>query len=121
MRDTMRKYAEALVIAGVVGLLCAIYAAVYFAFEAMPLRDYVRVLLSFLCFGLLIGTIFAFDAESELKLADRPGIRCLVGCLCGAVIGAVWDGPLEATALAIIVGAILGLLGMSWAGFVDLN
>lgn len=120
MRSQTRKYyIEALIIAGFFALASGIYAALNFAFEDLPMNDYARVVVSFLCLGLFLGTIYAFDAESEMKVASRPLIRCLVGCLCGAVTGTIWQWPPEAILLAAIVGAMLGLLGMMWAKFVD--
>jgi uncharacterized membrane protein len=120
MRTQARKYyVEALVVAGVMTLASGIYAALSFSFQGLPLNDHVRVVVSFLCFGLLLGTIFAFDAESDMKVGNRPFIRCGVGCLCGAVTGAIWQWPVEAIVLSAIVGAILGLLGMTWARFAD--
>jgi len=112
-----KYYIEALIIAGFFTLASGIYAALNFAFEDLPMHDYARVVVSFVCLGLLLGTIYAFDAESEMKVASRPLIRCLVGCLCGAVTGAIWQWPPEAILLGTTVGAMLGLLGMMWAKF----
>lgn len=118
MQSQARKYyIEALILAGFFALASGIYAALNLAFQDLPMNDFVRIVVSFLCLGLLLGTIYAFDAESQMKVGERPLIRCLVGCLCGAVTGAIWQWPPQAIALATIVGAMLGLLGMMWAKF----
>jgi len=114
-----KYYVEALIIVGLISLASGIYAALTFVFQGLPLNDYARIIGSFLCLGLLLGTILAFDSVSDMKVENRPLIRLLVGCLCGAVVGVIWHWSPEAIALATIVGAILGLLGMMWAKFVD--
>jgi len=110
----------------------AIILAVFFAMaSAAAALSYVspwtdiswqRVLLwtgSFGCFGFLLGGIYAFDPESDLKIKSSALGRMSFGVLASFIFAALWRWPIEGIALASLIGAVLGYFGMTWAKFVD--
>jgi hypothetical protein len=101
------------------GLVTALYAAVNMIFDGMPWASYLRAVASFACFGFLLGGIYSFDSRSDFKVANRPALRALIGCISGAAIGLLWHWSTEAIALAGLVACLLGLLGMAWAKYVQ--
>jgi len=74
---------------------------------------------SFGCFGMLLGGIYAFDAESDLKIRVSAIGRITIGSTATLLLGLLWHWPLEFIVLASFIGAVLGYLGMSWAKYVD--
>jgi hypothetical protein len=70
---------------------------------------------SFCCLGFLLGGIYAFDPDSDLKITCSAIGRMVFGLAAALLLSAVWRWPLEAAALAGLVGAALGYFGMSWA------
>lgn len=114
-----KYYGEALILMGLMAAAGAIYATFSLMFEDLPFNDYARGVCSFACFGLLLGAIHAFDKESARGTPNRPFIRLMVGCLCGAAIAVIWNWSVQAIILAMLVGAILGLLGNVWAKWIE--
>jgi hypothetical protein len=81
-----------------------------------------RVLLgtgSFGCFGFLLGGIYAFDPESDLKIKSSAIGRMSFGIVAALILSVLWRWPLEGVALASLIGAVLGYFGMIWARFAD--
>lgn len=74
---------------------------------------------SFGCFGFLLGGIYAFDPESDLKIKSSAIGRMSFGVMASLILSALWRWPIEGVALASLIGAVLGYLGMTWAKFVD--
>lgn len=74
---------------------------------------------SFGCFGFLLGGIYAFDPESDLKIKSSAIGRISFGVIASLILSALWRWPLAGVALASFIGAVLGYLGMIWAKFVD--
>lgn len=74
---------------------------------------------SFGCFGLLLGGIYAFDPESDLKIKSSAIGRMSFGVMASLILSALWRWPLEGIALASLIGAALGYFGMTWAKLVD--
>jgi hypothetical protein len=74
---------------------------------------------SFGCFGFLLGGIYAFDPESELKIRPSSTGRIAFGVTASLILSALWRWPLEGVALAGLIGAVLGYAGMAWAKHVD--
>ncbi len=74
---------------------------------------------SFGCLGMLLGGIYAFDAESDLKIRASVIGRITIGSTAALILGLVWHWPLEFIVLASFIGAVLGYLGMSWAKYVE--
>jgi hypothetical protein len=74
---------------------------------------------SFACFGFLLGGIYAFDPESDLKITSSGTGRMSFGAAAALILSVLWHWPLEGAALAVLMGAMLGYLGMTWARYVD--
>ena len=74
---------------------------------------------SFACFGFLLGGVYAFDPESDLKITSSATGRTSFGAAAALVLSVLWHWPLEGAALAVLIGAMLGYLGMTWARYVD--
>lgn len=74
---------------------------------------------SFGCFGFLLGGIYAFDPKSDLRIESSAIGRMSFGVVASLILSALWRWPLEAVALASLIGAALGYFGMLWAKFVD--
>ncbi|CAN7592101.1 hypothetical protein [Duganella sp. LjRoot269] len=74
---------------------------------------------SFGCFGFLLGGIYAFDPESDLKIKSSAIGRMSFGVIASLILSALWRWPLEGIALASLIGAVLGYFGMIWAKFAD--
>lgn len=74
---------------------------------------------SFGCFGFLLGGIYAFDPESDLKIKPSAIGRVSFGVVASLILSALWRWPLEGLMLASFIGALLGYFGMIWAKFVD--
>lgn len=71
------------------------------------------------CFGMLLGGIYAFDAESDLNIRASVIGRITIGSTASLILGLVWHWSLEFIVLASFIGAVLGYLGMSWAKYVE--
>ena len=74
---------------------------------------------SFGCLGFLLGGIYAFDPDSDLKIKSSAIGRMSFGVIASLILSALWRWPLEAVALASLIGAVLGYVGMMWAKFAD--
>ena len=74
---------------------------------------------SFCCLGFLLGGIYAFDPDSNLKIKSSAIGRMSFGVIASLILSALWRWPLEGVALASLIGAVLGYLGMMWAKFAD--
>ncbi|MBR7634155.1 hypothetical protein [Janthinobacterium lividum] len=74
---------------------------------------------SFCCLGFLLGGIYAFDPDSDLKIKSSAIGRMSFGVIASLILSALWRWPLEGVALAGLIGAVLGYLGMMWAKFAD--
>jgi hypothetical protein len=97
----------------------AAYGALQFVTGAGSLSDLALLVARFGCFGLLLGAIFAFDANSEFKGVNRPVVRVAVGAIAGLALALLWHWPIEGVIVAVVLAAFLGYLGMSWAKYVD--
>lgn len=105
------------------GALFAAAAAIAGLAYALPsLGDWHRLLLwvaSLACLGFLLGGIYAFDPESELKIKSSSFGRVCFGIVSSVLLGLLWRWPTEGLLLSALVGAILGYLGMFWAKYVQ--
>ena len=108
-----------LLMVGSFGVGLAAYAVLQVVTRGPALIGAVPFIASFACFGLLLGAIFAFDEESELKAADRPLLRVALSVLSGLSLALIWHWPGEAIALSVLVSGVLGFFGMLWAKYVD--
>jgi len=68
---------------------------------------------------LACGGIYAFDPASDLKIKSSAIGRMSFGVIASLILSALWHWPLEGVALASLIGAVLGYLGMILARFVD--
>ena len=108
----------------ILALFFAVITAIAAALHAGPWTDmsWRSALLwvgSFGCFGFLLGGIYAFDPESDLKIKSSTIGRMSFGVTAALVLSAMWHLPPDGIALAGILGAVLGYLGMIWAKFVN--
>jgi hypothetical protein len=108
----------------ILGILFALIVAIAALLHAAPWigASWQSILLgtaSFACFGFLLGGIYAFDPESELKIKSSSIGRMAFGIIAALLLSALWRWPPEAAALAALVGAVLAYLGMSWAKYAD--
>ena len=105
------------------GLLFAVAAAIAGLTYALPSQsDWSRVLLgvaSLACFGFLLGGIYAFDPNSDLRIKASSFGRISFGIVSALLLSALWRWPTEAVALSVLLGIILGYLGMLWAKYVE--
>ena len=116
----MTTLAKAIILAIVFALIAAIAALLHAApWTDLSWRGTLLGLGSFGCFGFLLGGIHAFDPESDLKITSSASGRISFGVLAALVLSALWRWPPDGIALASIIGAVLGYLGMTWAKFVD--
>lgn len=74
---------------------------------------------SFGCFGFLLGGIYAFDPESDLKIKSSSIGRISFGLGAALLLSVLWGWSLEAAALAALSGATLAYFGMAWAKYAD--
>lgn len=73
------------------------------------------VIQSLFCFGLLLGSVLAFDKESSINTVDAPFMRIGIGGLSGVLFALSWQWPVAGIAAIGIFSAALGGFGMSWA------
>jgi hypothetical protein len=103
--------------------LFAVFAAAYALLNAGSFSGGLQALLlwvaSFACFGFLVGGIYAFDPRSEFKIRSSSTARVATGAIAGMALCALWRWPGAAIALAALVGAVLGYLGLLWARIVE--
>jgi len=101
----------------------AFIAGAYALINAIPFHGQWGTLFlwsaSIACFGFLLGGIFAFDPQSELKIKAIAPARILFGVAAACGLGMLWKWPVDGLAAASIVGGLLGYLGMQWARYVD--
>ncbi|MGJ9420707.1 hypothetical protein ACHAC9_23590 [Massilia sp. CMS3.1] len=116
----MTVFRKALVLA----IIFATVAGCAALLNAVPLRgvSLSRAILgvgSFGCFGFLLGGIYAFDPESDLKIKSSSIGRILFGVAAALLLSVLWRWSLEASALAAISGATLAYFGMAWAKYAE--
>jgi len=100
------------VIAGVAGFF-------YAPWEDISWQRLLLTVASFGCLGVLLGGIYAFDAESDLHIRVSAIGRMTTGSTASLLLGLIWHWPVEFILLGSFIGAVLGYLGMSWAKYVD--
>ncbi|MBA5687233.1 hypothetical protein [Rugamonas apoptosis] len=71
------------------------------------------------CFGFLLGGIYAFDPQSDLKIKPSSFGRISFGIIASLLLSILWRWPFEGVLLAGLIGAVLGYFGMAWAKYVD--
>lgn len=108
----------------ILAISCAVISAVAALAQVTTWADisWQRALLgtgSFGCFGFLLGGIYAFDPKSDMKIKSSVLGRMLFGVIASLMLSALWRWPVEGVALAVLIGAVLGYFGMTWAKFVD--
>ena len=111
---------KALLLATIFATAAACAALIY----AVPLRgaSLSRAIIgvgSFGCFGFLLGGIYAFDPDSDLKIKSSWSGRISFGLAAALLLSLLWGWSLEATALAALSGATLAYFGMAWAKYAD--
>ena len=116
----MTVLSKALFLATIFATAAACAALIY----AVPLRgaSLSRAILgvgSFGCFGFLLGGIYAFDPESDLKIKSSSIGRILFGLTAALLLSVLWGWSVEAAALAALSGAALAYFGMAWAKYAD--
>ncbi len=74
---------------------------------------------SLACFGFLLGGIYAFDPQSDLKIMPSSFGRISFGIAASLLLAFLWHWPFEGALLAGLIGAVLGYFGMSWAKYID--
>jgi hypothetical protein len=108
-----------LLLAGGIAVAVAAYAAVDILLGGNSPSRMVPLIASFGCFGLLLGGVFAFDAESGFNGVERPLLRVATSGVAGLALALLWRWPLEWALLSVVIAAALGYFGMSWAKYVD--
>lgn len=115
----MTKLRKALILAMVFAVTTGVAALLY----AVPWTgSWQRLLLwvaSFGCLGILLGGIYAFDPESDLKIKPSSIGRITFGITASLLLSVLWHWPFEGVLLAGLVGAVVSYFGMSWAKYVD--
>lgn len=119
-RMLMKNFYKALLLAAIFSAITAIAALIYGApWANTTWRDVLLGMGSFGCFGFLLGGIYAFDPESELKIKSSSTGRIVFGLVASLLLSHLWHWPSEAVALAALAGALLGYFGMAWARYVN--
>jgi hypothetical protein len=119
-QPSMTNLRKALVLAVLFAVICGAIVLLYTA----PWTDvsWQRLLLGVAsagCFGFLLGGIYAFDPESDIKIKSSSIGRITFGVMASLLLSALWHWPVEGAALAGLVGAVLGYFGLAWAKYVD--
>jgi hypothetical protein len=116
----MRNLYKALTLATIFSVVTAIAALLYgVPWANSTWREVLLGIASFGCFGFLLGGVYAFDPESELKIKSSAIGRMFFGLIAALLLSVLWRWPGQGTALAALVGAVLGYFGMTWAKYVD--
>ena len=113
----LRKALILVILFAVITALAGLFHAA--PWTGTPLQHLMRWTASCGCVGLLLGGIYAFDPESDLKIRSSSVGRTAIGIAASLLLAALWRWPLEGMALAGFMGTALGYLGMSWAKYVD--
>jgi hypothetical protein len=108
-----------LFVAGGFAVGVAAYAALQVVSGGNSLSGLLPLVASFGCFGLLLGAIYAFDANAEFKGVSRPIPRVATSAVAGLALALLWRWPLEGALLSVLVASFLGYLGLLWARYVD--
>jgi hypothetical protein len=108
----------------ILAILFAVISGAIVLLYAVPWTDvsWQRLLLGVAsagCFGFLLGGIYAFDPRSDIKIKASPAGRIAFGLVASLLLSALWHWSFERAALAAIVGAVLGYVGMAWAKYVE--
>lgn len=116
----MRNFYKALILAAFFSAITAIAALLHGApWTNSTWREVLLGIGSFGCFGFLMGGVYAFDPESELRIKSSSIGRMFFGLIASLLLSALWRWPGEAMALAALVGILLGYFGMTWARYVQ--
>jgi hypothetical protein len=116
----MTNFRKAVILAIVFALITAAAALLNAApWTGLPLQRLLLWLGSAGSFGFLLGGIYAFDPESDLKIKSSSIGRMSFGLAASLLLSALWRWPPECVAFAGLTGAVLGHFGMSWAKYVD--
>ena len=111
---------RALFLATVFATAAACAALTYvFQLGGVSLSRGIRGVGSLGCFGFLLGGIYAFDPESDLKIKSSSIGRISFGLAAAVLLSILWGWPLEAAALAAFSGAALAYFGMAWAKYAE--
>lgn len=117
----MKNFYKALILAAFFAATTAIASLSYgVPWANTTWREALLGIGSFGCFGFLLGGIYAFDPNSELRIKPSSTGRMCFGLIASLLLSVLWHWPSEGVALAVIVGVLLGYFGLSWAKYVDL-
>lgn len=119
-RISMKTFREALILAALFSAITAI-AGLLHGIPSLhsTLKEVLLGTGSFGCLGFLLGGIYAFDPESELRIKSSSIGRMFFGLLASLLLAALWQWPREAIGLAALAGVVLGYFGMTWARYIN--
>lgn len=116
----MKNLREALILAALFSAITVV-AGILRGIPSLPSTSK-EILLgtgSFGCLGFLLGGIYAFDPESELRIKSSSIGRMFFGLIASLLLAALWQWPHDAIGLAALVGVVLGYFGMTWARYIN--
>jgi hypothetical protein len=91
-----------------------IYCVFTVTIQSGELPKELRLWGSFASLGVLVGSIWAFDRESNPKVQERPIARILLSAAAGLGFGLINSLETEGLLAAIIGFGILGYIGDLW-------
>ena len=116
----MKNLYKALILAAFFAVITAIAALLHGApWTNSTWKEVLLGVGSFGCFGFLLGGIYAFDPESELKIKSSSIGRMFFGLIASLCLAVLWRWPGDGVALAALLGVLLGYFGMTWAKYVN--
>jgi cytochrome b561 len=115
----MNRFLKGLFFASLLAVLLAAYALLQVALDAGSVKDVVRLIAAFGCFGFLLGGIYAFDKESAIREKESASARVGIGFASGVMLALLFQWPIEGYLLSALVGAGLGYFGMIWAKYIN--
>ncbi|MGO4376785.1 hypothetical protein [Pseudoduganella sp. RAF53_2] len=115
-----RLMMQVTLVMGLISVVMSIYAATHALFDRGSYAQFTRVLSSFSCLTFIATGILAFDGESDIRLESSPLLRALIGALSGGAVALIWGWPTAAFIVAAMFGALLGLIGMILAIYMNI-
>lgn len=116
----MKNFYKALLLAVFFATITAIAALLYGApWRNTTSREVLLGVGSFGCFGFLLGGIYAFDPESDIRITSSAIGRMFFGLIASLLLSVMWRWSGEGIALAAFIGVLLGYFGMAWAQYVN--
>lgn len=102
-----------------IGILFAIGTGLRFLLpsDAQAFQTVAMTVIVLLIFGVFVGVIALTEENKEYRNSGSR-VRVTCGAVALAAIAVMLSAPLEGVALAALLGAILGYIGIYWAKYI---